>query len=65
MKPEKRVIEAVEKAQGLLAHCDNTINELMDILDNERLVEAVREVTDEALSLRRPAQEKPKGGQET
>jgi hypothetical protein len=41
MKPEKRVTDAVEKAQGILAdyvepgarNCENTINQLMDVLE--------------------------------
>jgi hypothetical protein len=51
MKPEKRVTAAVEKAQEILAqyvepgprNCETTINELMDVLDNQ-LIEAVDEV---------------------
>jgi hypothetical protein len=49
MKPEKRVTDAVEKAQGLLADyvqpgrrdCSETIGKLMDVLDDGSLIEAV------------------------
>jgi hypothetical protein len=42
MKPQKRVTDAVGKAQDLLAHdvepdprdCETTINQLMDVLDD-------------------------------
>jgi hypothetical protein len=42
MKPQKRVTDAVEKAQDILAHyvepgprdCETTINQLMDVLDD-------------------------------
>ena len=42
MKPHKRVTDAVEKAQEILAQyvepaprdCENTINQLMDVLDD-------------------------------
>jgi len=54
MKPEKRVTDAVEKAQDILAQyvepgprdCENTINQLMDVLDDSQLIEAVEEVKD-------------------
>jgi len=53
MKPEKRVTDAVEKAQDILAgvepgprNCENTINQLMDVLDDTQLIEAVDEVKD-------------------
>ena len=46
MKPEKRVTAAVEKAQEILAqyiepgprNCETTINELMDVLDDNQLI---------------------------
>jgi hypothetical protein len=52
MKPEKQIIDAVEKAQGLLSryiepgprNCEKTINELLDVLDDKKLIEAVDEV---------------------
>ena len=52
MKPEKRVTAAIEKAQEILAQCvepgprscETTINELMDVLDDNQLIEAVDEV---------------------
>ena len=52
MKPEKRIMAAVEKAQEILAQyvepgprsCETTINELMDVLDDNQLIEAVDEV---------------------
>jgi len=48
MKPEKRVTDAVEKAQDILAQyvepgprdCENTINQLMDVLDDTQLIKA-------------------------
>ncbi|MCP3395182.1 hypothetical protein NLM27_41295 [Bradyrhizobium sp. CCGB12] len=51
MDPEKRVTKAVEQAQSILARyvepgprdCENTISELMDVLDDEAVVEAVEE----------------------
>ena len=51
MDPEKRLRKAVVKAQSILARyvepgprdCENTINELMDVLDDENVVEAVEE----------------------
>ena len=54
MKPEKRVTDAVEKAQDTLAQyaepglrdCENTIYQLMDVLDDTQLIEAVDEVKD-------------------
>jgi hypothetical protein len=54
MKPQKRVTDAVEKAQDILARyvepgprgCENTINQLMDVLDDTQLIEAVDEVKD-------------------
>ena len=54
MKPQKRVTDAVEKAQDILAQyvepgprdCDNTINQLMDVLDDTQLIKAVDEVKD-------------------
>ena len=54
MKPEKQVADAVEKAQRILGEyvepgprdCEVTINRLMDVLDDGRLIEAVDEVKD-------------------
>ncbi|MBK3663484.1 hypothetical protein JJE66_19950 [Bradyrhizobium diazoefficiens] len=51
MNPEKRVTQAVEQAQSILARyvepgprdCESTINELMDVLDDEAVVEAVED----------------------
>jgi hypothetical protein len=48
MKSEKRITDAVEKAQDILAHyvepgprnCENPINQLMDVLDDGQLIEA-------------------------
>jgi hypothetical protein len=62
MKPEQRVTDAVEKAQDILAHyvepgprnCENTINQLMDVLDDSQLIEAVDEVKDERSEEERP-----------
>lgn len=51
MNPEKRVTQAVEQAQSILARyvepgprdCESTLNELMDVLDDEAVVEAVED----------------------
>ena len=51
MDREKRVTKAVEQAQSILARyvepgprdCENTISELMDVLDDEDVVEAIEE----------------------
>lgn len=51
MNPQKRVTQAVEQAQSILARyvapgprdCESTINELMDVLDDEAVVEAVED----------------------
>ena len=48
-KPEEPILKAVEQAQDILARygasgeriCEGTINELPDVLDNEKVVEAV------------------------
>ncbi len=48
-KPEEPILKAVEQAQDILARygasgeriCEGTINELLDVLDNEKVVEAV------------------------
>lgn len=52
---EKRVTQAVQEAQSILARyvdpgprdCETTINELMDVLDDEAVVEAVEEAKQE------------------
>jgi transcriptional regulatory protein LevR len=39
-----RVTQAVKEAQTILArYCQNTINDLLTVLDDERLVEAMEE----------------------
>lgn len=51
MDPDKRVLKAVREAQGILAHhvepgrrdCDQTINQLLDVLDDEAVVQAIEE----------------------
>jgi hypothetical protein len=51
MKPDKRVLKAVEEAQDILARhvepgrrdCDQTINQLLDVLDDEAVVQAVED----------------------
>ncbi|MCP3395287.1 hypothetical protein NLM27_41890 [Bradyrhizobium sp. CCGB12] len=51
MDSEKRVAKAVEQAQGILARyvepgprdCEDTVSELMVVLDDEGVVEAVEE----------------------
>lgn len=53
MDPDERVLKAVQEAQGILAHhvepgprdCDRTINQLLDVLDNEAVVQAIEEST--------------------
>ena len=67
MQPQKRATDAVEKAQDILAHyiepgprdCENTINQLMDVLDDTQLIEAVEEVKDG-----RPEEERSAGPQQ-
>jgi hypothetical protein len=52
MSAEKTILSAVEKAQDILAHYvqpgtrdwGDTINRLMDVLDDSRLLEAVEQV---------------------
>ena len=52
MSAEKTIVSAVEKAQDILAHYvqpgtrdwGDTINRLMDVLDDSRLLEAVEQV---------------------
>jgi hypothetical protein len=54
MSADKTIINAVEKAQDILAHyvepgprdCEKTINSLMDVLDDGELIEAVDEAKD-------------------
>jgi hypothetical protein len=51
MDPEKRVLRAVAEAQGILARhvepgprdCEQTINQLLDVLDDEAVVQAIGE----------------------
>lgn len=51
MDPEKRVLQAVQEAQGILArhvepgprNCEQTINELLDVLDDEAVVQALKD----------------------
>ncbi|MBR0904158.1 hypothetical protein [Bradyrhizobium liaoningense] len=51
MDPEKRVTKAVDQAQSILARyvepgprdCEKTISELMDVLDDEAVVEAIED----------------------
>ncbi|MDF0515783.1 hypothetical protein P0R31_00830 [Bradyrhizobium yuanmingense] len=50
MDPDKRVLKAVQEAQGILArHVEpgpsQTINQLLDVLDNEAVVQAIEEST--------------------
>lgn len=52
MNPDKRVLKAVEEAQGILARhvepgrrdCEQTINQLLDVLDDETVVQAIEEL---------------------
>jgi hypothetical protein len=51
MGPEKRVLRAMAEAQGILARhvepgprdCEQTINKLLDVLDDEAVVQAIGE----------------------
>lgn len=52
MTAEKQVLEAVERAQAVLArylesgerNCERTINDLLDVLDRDEVVAAVEEL---------------------
>ena len=51
MDPERRVAKALEDAQGILARhvepgprdCEQTINKLLDVLDDEAVVQALKD----------------------
>ena len=51
MNPERRVAKALEDAQGILARhvepgprdCEQTINRLLDVLDDETVVQALKD----------------------
>ncbi|WP_141340263.1 hypothetical protein [Bradyrhizobium sp. USDA 3458] len=51
MDPERRVAKALEDAQGILAghvepgrrNCEQTINRLLDVLDDEAVVQALKD----------------------
>ncbi|MBB4429890.1 hypothetical protein GGD66_008495 [Bradyrhizobium sp. CIR48] len=51
MDPEKRIAKALENAQGILARyvepgprdCEQTINQLLDVLDDEAVVQALKD----------------------
>ena len=51
MDPERRVAKALEDAQGILARhvepgprdCEQTINKLLDVLDDETVVQALKD----------------------
>ncbi|WP_439409608.1 hypothetical protein ACNJX9_16955 [Bradyrhizobium sp. DASA03076] len=51
MDPEKRVMKAVAEAQGIPAryvepgprNCEQTINQLLDVLDDKAVAQAVEE----------------------
>lgn len=51
MDPERRVAKALEDAQGILAQyvepgprdCEQTINQLLDVLDDEAVVQALKD----------------------
>ncbi|MCK1298447.1 hypothetical protein IVB33_08380 [Bradyrhizobium sp. 24] len=51
MNPEQRVAKALEDAQGILARhvepgprdCEQTINKLLDVLDDEAVVQALKD----------------------
>ena len=67
MKPEKRVTDAVDKAQDILAdyveagarNCEDTINQLMDVLDDTQLIQVVDDVKN-----RRSEEERAAGPQQ-
>ncbi|MCK1537536.1 MULTISPECIES: hypothetical protein [unclassified Bradyrhizobium] len=52
MDPEQRVAKALEDAQGILARhvepglrdCEQTINKLLDVLDDEAVVQALKDL---------------------
>ncbi|MGY0572471.1 hypothetical protein ACTGJ9_016505 [Bradyrhizobium sp. RDM12] len=52
MDPERRVAKALEDAQGILAQyvepgprdCEQTINQLLDVLDDEAVVQALKDL---------------------
>jgi hypothetical protein len=54
MKPEKVLTDAIEEAQGILGEyiapgsrdCNQTINRLLAVLNNDAIIEAVDEVKD-------------------
>lgn len=66
MRPETHVTDAVERAQRILAEhiepgprdCDQTINKLLDVLDDGALIEAVDEVKHD---VRRSEEQGPAG----
>ncbi|MVT54299.1 hypothetical protein GPL17_27980 [Bradyrhizobium yuanmingense] len=51
MDPDKRLLQAVQEAQGILARhvesgprdCEQTINQLLDVLDDEAVVQAIED----------------------
>ncbi|WIW44503.1 hypothetical protein ML401_23785 [Bradyrhizobium sp. 62B] len=51
MDPDKRVLKAFREAQGILARhvepgprdCEQTINQLLDVLDDEAVVQAIED----------------------
>ena len=51
MDPDKRVLKAVQEAQGILARhvepgprdCDQTINQLLDVFDDEAVLQAIED----------------------
>lgn len=51
MDPDKRVLKAVQEAEGILARhvepgprdCEQTINQLLDVLDDETVVQAIED----------------------
>ncbi|WP_298884984.1 hypothetical protein [uncultured Bradyrhizobium sp.] len=51
MDPEQRVVKAVQEAQGILARhvepgprdCEQTINQLLDVLDDEAVLQAIED----------------------
>ncbi|MCK1483375.1 hypothetical protein IVB25_11725 [Bradyrhizobium sp. 193] len=53
MDPDKRVLKAVQEAQGILARhvepgprdCEQTINQLLGVLDDEAVVQAIEDST--------------------
>jgi hypothetical protein len=68
VKPEKQVTDAIENAQSILAEyihpgprdCGEMIGKLMDVLDDQKLIQAVDEVKDRRAEIDRDGALDPK-----